>query len=51
MTRPLDTSEEGHRFQAEGYRRMTPERKIELMLELSETMRVVASGSATPASG
>jgi len=42
--RPHDTSEEAHQVQMEAYRRMTPERKIALVFELSETVRELARG-------
>jgi len=38
-SRPLDTSEEADRIQTEIYRAMTPERRLRLGFEASETSR------------
>lgn len=40
--RPRDTNPEAYERQLDGYRRMTPERKSELVAELSTTVRELA---------
>ena len=45
QTRPLDTSPEAERVQIEIFRKMTPERRLQLAMELTQTSRnLLASG-------
>jgi hypothetical protein len=41
--RSRDTSPEAHRVQIEAYRRMTPSRKVEVAVELSEAVMTMAA--------
>jgi hypothetical protein len=40
---PPDTSEEAFRIQTEAYRRLAPEARVDLMLQMSEEVREVAA--------
>jgi hypothetical protein len=40
---PADTTEEAARVQAEVYRRMSPSRRLEIALEMSEALRQVCA--------
>jgi hypothetical protein len=47
--RPLDTSAEAHEIQLGVYRAMSPERRIEIALDLSDGVREIAiDGMAAP---